>query len=200
MLDVEVSTTVGEVVGKWQIAATGQTVSARLLAALRRVGLMMQRTITTKAHGFRRTGNLPRATFYRNEGHPAQQGIEVRAGVNLRVAKYGRIQELGGIVSAKNGGYLTIPVGINLTANRVARVSAREFISNPSSLGFVRSFSTGRAIIGVTASGNLDVVFALARSVTIQPKGYIAASLAENLDPIDTELARVGDEIAGDLS
>ena len=174
-----------------------------LLRALRRIGLRLQRTMMGKVSDDLlkvRTGNLRRAIFYRVEGR--EQESLVRVGVDLTKAIYGRIQNVGGEIRPVRSKFLTIPLGPNLTGSGVMRVSAREFIANPSSIGFVRSFVTRNktAIMGVLPSGQVQPVFALVRSVRIRPTGYIERSLADDLLFIEHELDEAAVEVAKDLT
>lgn len=82
------------------------------------------------------------------------------------------------------------------------RVNAREFISNPGSIGFTGSFVTRQktAIMGIRSDGSVEPVFALVKSVRIKPTGYITHSLTENLPLIRAELDIVAGELTKELA
>ena len=199
MPDLNVTTTVATAKFSWGRAASGDVTEKHILKSLRRIGVQLQATLMRKASNDllqKRTGNLTRAIFYRIE----QFGMDVlvRVGVDLMKAIYGRIHEHGGIITPKRAKYLTIPVGPNLTATGVMRVGAREFISNPQSLGFAGSFvnPARTAIMGRKTGGAIEAVFALKTSVTLKPTNYISSSLGENTDFIKDEAKKIGEGIA----
>lgn len=173
----------------------------RLLGALRKLGLRMQgmmiRKLTNDALKVR-TGNLRRAVSYRIEERIGETIL--RVGVDLGKAAYGRVQNLGGTIVPKKAKFLTIPLAPNLTGNGVMRVNAREFIANPQSIGFTGSFVNRRktAIMGVRPGGEVEPVFALAKSVRIKPTGFIASTLENSMGDIEKEFKVAADQIAAD--
>lgn len=202
MSEFDVTTTVASVKFQWTKASSGEITSKHILKSLRRIGVQLQRTMMQKAAGDllkKRTGNLTRAIFYRIE----QVGLDVlvRAGVDLTKAIYGRIHEHGGTITPKKSKYLTIPLAPNLTGNGVMRVSAREFISNPQSLGFKSSFvnPSKTAIVGVKSNGALEAVFALKTSVTLKPTNYISNSLKDNTTFIRDEANTIGQDVVTEV-
>lgn len=168
-------------------------VASTAFSTMRRLAAMLQDyVVRRKLAGDplnARTRNLARSIFHRVELNGSD--IVGRVGVDLAKAKYGRLHELGGIVTPKGSVYLTIPVGQALTGSGVARFSAREFISatshgGPGMRGFTRSFvnAAKTAIMGVRASGDVEPVFALKRRVTIPARPYLSTTLDENRDTI----------------
>lgn len=201
---IETTTTVATARTKWSNAASGVPMGRAILSSFQRIGLQLQRTIMGSASGLKlkkRTGNLSRAIFYRVEGSPTSREILVRAGVDLSKAVYGRIHEHGGVIRPKRSKFLTIPVGQNVTPNGVVRVNAREFISNPGSLGFTGSFvnRSKTAIMGVLADGQIEPVFALKTQVTIRKTGYVSSSLGKNTSFIQAQLKVIGAEFAQEM-
>ena len=148
-----------------------------------KIGLHLERRIKEQVSGKRlkvRTGNLRRSVYFRIVG--SKDSIEVHAGIDPKKAPYAAIQEEGGTIRPKRAKFLTIPVGRNLTKiSRVMRVSPREFISNPGSLGYDSSFVNPRrtAIMGVRG-GRIEPVFALKKKVTIKGKYYMAAAFNQS--------------------
>lgn len=124
-----------------------------------------------------RTGNLGRAIFGRVE--LSENDIVGRVGVDLAKARYGRIQELGGTVRPVNGQFLAVPLGPALTGNGVARCSARQFLENPSILGFDGAFIAKGVVFGKTGRDRIEPVFALKRSVTIPARSYLRSSVED---------------------
>ena len=182
-MELQVTSNAQSMSVSWNGLATGSTFRKHLVDAMRRVGLQLQRTImqnTSNALLNVRTGRLRRAIFYRVE--ESADGVVVRAGADLSKAPYGRIHNFGGIIRPVKAKFLTIPVGSNLTPNGVMRVNAREFISNPGSLGFTGSYvnRAKTAIMGTREGVPPEPVFALSKSVTIRPTGYVTGSLEVN--------------------
>lgn len=203
-MEFSVDTTIAVVRVKWRDAAVGVFTGKALLNSLRRIGLRLQRTMMQKVSNDVlqvRTGNLRRAIFYRVEGSEQSREVLVRAGANLTKAIYGRIQDVGGTITPRRAQFLTIPFGPNRTTNGVMRVDAREFISNPGSIGFTGSFVNRRktAILGVRADGSVEPVFALVRFVRIKPTGYLANSLAETMPFIQEEMNLAADEVMKEM-
>jgi hypothetical protein len=128
-----------------------------------------------------RTGTLRRALYSRVfvDANGLDAGVAV--GADVKKAPQARVQEYGGTISAKGGGFLTIPVGPNLTGKGVMRVSASAFIANPESLGFDHAFVNPKktAILGVRQDGSVEAVFALKRSVTLPERSYLRAGVNE---------------------
>ena len=136
----------------------------------------------------RRTGSLSRAIFSRL-GLDGQSAV-LYLGADASKAPGARVQEYGGDIHAKRSKFLTIPVGKNLTGNGVMRVSPREFIANPSALGFASSFVNRRrtAIMGVTRGGRAEPVFALKTSVKVPERSYLRSTITDRRDWILDEL------------
>jgi len=78
----------------------------------------------------------------------------------------------------KNAQNLTIPMQAVLTANGVARYSAREVISNPAIGGFTGTFFAKGMLFGKGAGG-ITPLFKLKKSVTIPPHQFMARALSE---------------------
>lgn len=203
-MEFSVDSDINAVHVRWSDAAAGVFTGKALLAALRRIGIQLQRTMMQKTSNDLlrvRTGNLRRAIFYRIETVAGSREALVRAGADLSKAVYGRIHNAGGTIVPVRSRFLTIPLNPNLTGNGVMRVNAREFISNPGSIGFTGSF-VNRAktvILGVRADGSIEPVFALARSVRIKPTGYITGSLEQNVPFIQDEMGLAASEIKREI-
>lgn len=203
-MEFDVTTSAQAVSVKWKDAATGAFTGKALVAALRRIGLQLQRTMMKRVSGDLlqvRTGNLRRALFYRIEESEKDREVLVRAGADLTKARYGRIHNFGGVIRPVRAQFLTIPQAPNLTGNGVMRVNAREFISNPGSIGFVGSFVNRKktAILGVREDGQVEPVFALVKSVTIKPTGYMTGTLKAELPYVREQLGVVAEEITKEL-
>lgn len=204
MPDITVETNAGAVSVKLKDAAAGVVTSKALVKSFRRIGIQLQRTIMQNAAGQdlnKRSGNLHRNIFYRIEGE-GTTSLTVRAGVDLARALYARILNFGGVIVPKRAKFLTIPVGPNVTGNGVMRVNARQFISNPETLGFTGSFVNRQktAIMGVRPDGEVEPVFALMKSVTIKKTGFVSNALANNKAFIRKELDVAQDEIVKELA
>ncbi len=141
-----------------------------------------------------RTRNLARSVFDRVELHG--NDAVGRVGYDLKKAVYGRAQELGAEIVPKRATYLTIPVGDALTPSGVPRIGAREFIERTSKGGsgwggFTHSFvnKNRTAILGVTASGSIEAVFALRKRVVLPERPALHEALEETLPDIRRMLA-----------
>jgi hypothetical protein len=187
---ISVSTNAATVAANYRRAP--RQIATNVVTIFRRIGAAMQRQIVTeKLNGQllrARTGNLRRSIYWKivldaGAGDDAQ--IVLTIGADKKKAVYARALEEGATITPKRGQFLTIPVGRALTAAGVARVSAREFISNPGSLGFTSSFvnKAKTAIMGVKkrARGEdlVEPVFALKRSVTLPQRSYLRSTVAE---------------------
>lgn len=161
----------------------------------------------------RRTGNLARAIYYKITLDTAAQDVVLVLGADRKKAAYAAAQEFGATIVPKHGKYLTIPIGAALTANGVARVSVREFIDNPHSLGFEGSFvnKAKTAIMGVrdTGPGGFDdnedhqaePVFLLRTRVVIPERSYLRTTVTERRGWIREQLGMSAyDSVAEALS
>jgi hypothetical protein len=139
----------------------------------------------------RRTGTLARAIFYKItlDTGDSQDAVLV-LGADRKKAAYAAAQEYGATITPKHGRYLTVPIGPALTAKGVARVSAREFISNPQSLGFESSFvnRAKTAILGRREDGQVEPVFALKARVVIPERSYLRSTVTERCGWIREQL------------
>ncbi len=126
----------------------------------------------------RRSGGLIRALF--SKVFVANRETVLVVGADTKKAAYARILHEGGVIRPVHAQHLAIPLDAARTAKGVARMSAREFISNPESLGFDRAFVNrkGTAIMG--ARGDVaEPVFALKDSVTMPARPYIRDTVFE---------------------
>ena len=120
-----------------------------------------------------RTGHLRRSWQMGNQ-MGSRDKTAIRAAVNPRIRvgsnlAYARIHELGGVISAKKGGYLTIPL------NRQAEVLLREHGSTRNIPGL---FRVGNALARKTGkSGKLQFLFALKRSIKIPKRPYVRPAI-----------------------
>ena len=135
----------------------------------------------------RRTGNLTRALFYkiRLEGNDAVLSV----GADGKKAVYAAILEEGGTIRPVRSQNLAIPLDAARTARGVARMSAREFIANPESLGFEGSFVNPMktAIMGIKGE-EVEPVFALKKQVRIEGRHYVRDTVDERRAWILNEL------------
>lgn len=128
-----------------------------------------------------RTGTLKRSLFWLID--VAQAGLmRIRVGFDLLKARYGRIQELGGTVTATNASFLTIPLEAAKTASGVPRYTARDVIATPTAFGYSGTFFAKGVLFGREGKGKGAVVtplFALKRSVTLLDRAPLANTLVE---------------------
>ena len=93
---------------------------------------------------------------------------------------YARIQDLGGVVTAKRAKKLAIPVHPALRTRKagVSGVTARMVIADPKQFGFASTFTTEKAILGrklgVKGKKAYEVLFARKESVKIDRTGYLS--------------------------
>src|SRR5690348_8407796 len=152
------------------------TLDARLLGTARNVGAQLQgaasRQIGPGGVLENRTGTLRRSLFYLVE--LVEQGtILIRVGFDLLKAKYGRIQELGGVVTAKNARFLTIPTDAVKTASGVARFSARDVIAEPEAFGYTGTFFAKGILFGREGKV-VTPLFILRQSVVLPDRAPLA--------------------------
>jgi hypothetical protein len=135
-----------------------------------------------------RTGNLARALFWRVE--QSAEAIVGRVGYDRAKAIYGRIQELGGVITPKRAKHLTIPVGAALTGSGVPRFTARDLLANPKAFGFRSAFVTPRhtAIVGVRADRSLEALFALKDRVELPARPVLGPALHDNEDQLRADI------------
>lgn len=134
-----------------------------------------------------RTSALRRS--YRSRVVKAQGGgkpldLTLRATVgNSRTAKYARLQEYGGTINAKAGGWLTIPLKANYTAaGRVRFASAAALRTRKDVKTFLRKSKAGNLIIfrAFKDEGRDPVpLFILKKSVKVPPRLNFRKILAE---------------------
>lgn len=135
-----------------------------------------------------RTGNLKRSIGSEVGGKTLSElnmSIYAAGKIGGQTVVYAPIQELGGVIKAKNayknvpgGPYLNIPATANKTAAGVQRMSAKQVFANG---GFV----AGKAVYL-----NGEPMFYLVKSVTIKPRlGMVDAAT----DDIPTMLAAFND-------
>lgn len=100
---------------------------------------------------------------------------------------YAQIQENGGVITPKNGMYLTIPLDEALTPSGVAKFSARE----AEAAGY-KTFVRGKVIFGVK-DGILYPLFALVTQVILPARPYVGTVLAPNKAYIEATLKEAVD-------
>jgi len=168
----------------------GAVLQKYLLKGMEKVGQGLERHVKTQKLSGQalkaRTGNLRRAIFHK-VGAVANDVIGV-VGVDLAKAKYGRIQELGGVIRPKKSKHLTIPLDAAKTGNGVARFTARDVISSPGSYGYVGTFTRNNIIFGKQDGGGIVPLFALKTSVTIRAVGYLKSTVEEKMSWIKQTL------------
>lgn len=132
-----------------------------------------------------RTGRLRgsiRGTLEEIDHWPA---LVLRAGGGAKDVGYARIQEFGGVVTAKGGGYLTIPLGRAMTKSGVLRQSAR---STPG-LFAIRSKAGNLLLVRKRGKG-IEPMFLLRKSVTIQPHYYLRDAMRVVVERLPAGLAQ----------
>lgn len=148
--------------------------------AMRTVGLEMVRYIRSEQLSGqllqRRTGNTNRATFY-EVGVDRDDNAFARVGVDLKKAPGARAQELGGVITPKNGKYLTIPLDAAKTQRGVSRFRARDVIANPGAFGFVGTFTRDKIIFGKKDDRSVVPLFALREQVVLKPVGFMTKAV-----------------------
>jgi len=172
------------------IGYAGAHAMPNIVAAMGTIGRQLHRVAADKMGeggilGVR-TGTLRRALF----DQVTQTGTaaaEVRIGVDLGKAPYGRIQELGGTITPKTAAHLAIPLEAMLTANGVARGTAREVIADPFAFGFSGTFTAKNVIfgkVGLPGSGVHEILplFALKDSVTLPAREYLKSTFESQRD------------------
>jgi hypothetical protein len=182
MLEV-VSRISGMLIGR---LADGQslraTLRSHLLKGIEKVGLGLERHVKTQELAGQsldaRTGTLRRSIFHRSY-EEGQTHVVTVVGADTSMAKYARVQELGGTITPKRSRFLTIPIGEARTAKGVTRFTARQVIENPGSFGYAGTFVRNQVIFGKRSDGSADPLFALRPSVTLKAVGYLAGTAEE---------------------
>jgi len=183
-MELSVTTNAGEIAIRYQEA--WRLFSGTLVPALRKAALLVQRKVRMEKIRdgnpiTSRTGHLRQSIFTNVQvDAEAREGVAIIGSDRAKVV-YGRILELGGVITPKTAKNLTIPLEPALTAAGVARVTARQFIANPGTLGFERAFMRrgGTTILGAKKDGTVQAVFALKKRVEIAPRRYLTDALAE---------------------
>lgn len=130
----------------------------------------------------KRTGTGQRSIFYR-VGIDGKD-VYIVVGADLEKAVYMRVQELGATIVPTHSQYLTIPLAAVLTGNGVARFSARDVISDPGAYGYVGTFFHNQVLFGKLQGGGIEPLFALKKSVTIKPVGYLHSTFDEQVEHV----------------
>ena len=158
---------------------------SELLKALGRVGVEAERqaalNATTRLNV--RTGRLRASIRSRILGKGKNVAVSVSAGGGRgsKEVKYARIQEEGGTVVPRNGQWLSIPVGDNLTAAGVARIPSPRMVSG---LYFVPGRSGN--LLAFAPGGRL--MFVLVKSVRITAKHYLRDGVKAAARSVPTEV------------
>lgn len=152
--------------------------SGLIVSTLQRVGLTLEGYIRREQLSGQklqvRTGMGRRSIFHRVVTE-APNGATLVVGSDLTQARYMRAQEKGATITPKNSRFLTIPLDAAKTARRgVAKFTARELFDNPAAFGYRSAFIAKGVIFGSKAKGAIVPLFALKRSVTLKPVGYLA--------------------------
>jgi hypothetical protein len=202
MFDVSVDTNLSAVAVRYGNAP--QSVSASIVKRLRLIGAsLMGIIVREKLSGNpleRRTGTLSRAIYEQVDVDGPDAVLTI--GADKSKAPQAAIQEFGGTIVPTKAAHLAIPLDAARTARGVSRVSAREFMDNPQSLGFERAFvhrslSGNLNILGVNGS-QVEPVFALKDQVTLPERSYLRSTLRERKDWILSELGAAAREGAND--
>lgn len=164
-----------------------------LVSALRAMQPAAERAMRAELMGGTlqmRSGRLARSV--RSRLVPRGDGADLQVSATQG---YAGVLRRGGTVSPARAQLLAIPVGAALTATGNARISARAFIQNPAALGFSRSFSTARAILGIRDDRSYEAVFMRRASVRIPSRDFAAAA-ARQLSAQAEEKTRAAIETA----
>lgn len=163
-----------------------------IVPTMRRIGLVLEGYIRRDQLSGQalqvRTGQGRRSIFHRVV--VGDHDVSVVVGADLSTARYMRVQEHGGTITPTKSRFLTIPLDAAKTGKGVARFTARELFNNPSALGFQSAFVAKGVIFGVKGRqrsvggkrrsvlglGEIVPLFALKRSITLKPVGYLAAT------------------------
>ncbi len=186
---IEVTTNAGSIAVHYGDAS--KLVSKNIVTTFRRIGPALLTYIAReKLSGQvleRRTSTLTRALFY--QVFLSERDAVLRIGADGKKAAYAHIQEEGGTIRPVHAQHLAIPLDAARTAKGVARMGAREFISNPESLGFERAFVNrkGTAIMGARG-GVAEPVYALKDSVTLPARPYVSTGVGDRRDWILEQL------------
>lgn len=154
----------------------------------------------------RRTGTLARAIMDRVT--VTGTGALGEVWPDLAKAPYAAIQEFGGMIVPRNGAALTIPLQAMLTANGVARGSARDVKANPESFGFSSTFiPKGHNVIMGTLlgskgrpghlrgqAGSAVPLFALKTSVMIPATHYLTTPFTQSITWIADQLEQLAQD------
>lgn len=162
-----------------KLAAISALKSPQIVGAFRRGLLAIEDKLKQNTSGpilKVRSGRLRNSigsfTFGRDKELVGRVGSGVRTGEPV---KYASILERGGVITAKNGKMLAIPIGAALTPAGVERfrpndIRGRSFIMR----------KNGRAIIFLKQGKRALPVFVLKRSVKIPAFHYLSRSLAQS--------------------
>ncbi len=151
-----------------------------------------------------RTGRLLGSIGYRMPSKTVLE-IGVVTPVDGKVLAYAGVQEFGGTIKGKP--WLAIPIQSRTKTNPVLAgggtkgtsgaggINARDVKRNPGQFGFEGTFVRRRAkgtpiVFGKKPSGELVALYALRRSVTIKPKGYLIPTVKENLPVVQKFLQK----------
>jgi hypothetical protein len=174
------------------LGAKPTKIGKRVLEGLRDVGITLQNYLQKDLLSGQllgvRTGQGRRSIFWRVEGDDTNGEMSVVVGADLTVAKYMRIQNDGGTITAK-GKLLTIPLPAALTGNGVARFTAANLRENPTAYGYIGSFVRNGIIFGKLDGKEIVPLFVLRQSVTIQGVGYLGRAYTDKIDWVRDRLA-----------
>lgn len=129
-----------------------------------------------------RTGRLRAA--YSHQLRTAGTDLEldvgvIKTGADAEPLKYAAIHEFGGVINAKPGGFLAIPLAGAMTGRGVSRGTPRSFPN---------TFAKWGVIIQKQAGGELLPLFALKRSVTIPARPALLPALMRVLPELGITL------------
>ena len=188
-------------------AGAGPRLAQRIRTALGDIGAHLHENVNTRQiaeGGVIRSGTaaLRRSTFSRVDIDGAE--MVLRVGFNRTLAKYGRIQEYGGTVTARNGANLTIPLDAARLPTGAPRqgITARALIANPQAFGYTRCFTAKQIIFGVKGKRDPKAVplFLLRHSVRLPARAPLRTALRELSPYIQRKLEAVRTDTAQDLN
>jgi len=147
----------------------------------------------------RRTGYLANSMGWRTQRDDKGnwEGI-IGSGATLKTERmiYANIHEVGGIINAKPGKALAIPIGEALTPAGVARFKPRQITSVGYEDSFIRGRKGGNAILFGLLKGKAIPLFVLVKSVTIPARKYMTITAEQTAGKVGEAIISKIKEVA----